>query len=331
MSNKYLPITPNTTLSDISAVVGERNVDYVLGANGLKRAVNIGKQLAERDLTGVVDAQTKRHLLNSAVSDSDVYEKAALGTDADWFSLYMYGTFDGYIRIPPEIRINLSIDMLGNGEPISDTLYRKCDESLKTKGYVDPVIFSEYSVMAASSYGMSSIYKASNPFEWFNLPWGKISLYSSIDGRSVDFPVYPEEYSDGYQANYDTMPNMLYQYEPWQVYKDSGPRTNTFTFTMHRDMWSGDHRDGLANQLVRFCEANCFPRYQGSAVITPTVTLYINGNNLITGVMTSCKTDWSGPLGLDGHWLELKLTLEITEVSPEPLNYDTVMHKGLEA
>lgn len=329
--SKYLPITPNTTLHDISDVVGERNVDYVLGVNGLKRTVNIGKQITDRDLSGVTDSQTKRHILNSTVSDSDVYEKAALGTEADWYSLHTYGTFDGYIRIPPEIDIPISIDILGNGEPVTDELYRKCDESLRTRGYVDPVIFSEYSVMAPSAYGMSSIYKVSNPFEWFNLPWGKISLYSSVDGRSVDFPVYPEEYSDGYQANYDQMPSMLYQYEPWQVYKDSGPRTNTFTFTMHRDMWSGDHRDGLANQLVRFCEANCFPRYQGSAVISPTVTLYINGNNLITGVMTSCKTDWSGPLGLDGHWLELKLTLEITEVSQEPLNYDTVMHKGLEA
>jgi len=329
--SKYLPVTPNTTLSDLSDIVGERYVDYVLNVNGLKRAVNIGRQLQDRDTSGTTDAQTKRHILNSTVSDSDVYERAALGTEADWCSLQRYGTFEGHIIIPPEVDVPLSTDILGNGEPVSTEVYRRCDESLKTRGFVDPVIFSDYSVMNTAAYGMSDTYKVSNPFEWFNLPWGKISLYSSIKNESMDFPVYPEEYSDGYQANYDQMPSMLYQYEPWFVYKDSGPRTNSFTFKMHRDMWSGDHRDGLANKLVRFCEANCFPEYQGSAVITPTVTLYLNGNNLITGVMTSCKADWGGPIGLDGHWLELTLSLEITEVSPEALNYNTVMNKGLEA
>ena len=98
---------------------------------------------------------------------------------------------------------------------------------------------------------------------------------------------------------------------------------------MHRDMWTGDHRDGLANKLVRFCEANCFPNYKGSAVQTPTVTLYINGENLITGVLNSAKVDWSGPIGLDGFYLELKLILDITEVSKEALNFNTVKAKGL--
>lgn len=326
---QFCEITSNTKLTDISDIVGERNVDYVLNANGLHRSVNIGQQMLSRDNSGSTDAQTKMRILDTVVSDSDVYEKVALGSERDWVSFQRYGTFHNYIRIPSELRVIPSATTLGNGEPVSDRLYSKCSDSLKRDGFVDPIIFTEYSVIAPGAHGMSSIYKASNPFEWFKLPWGKISLYSSLSNRSVDFPVYPLEYSDGYSANYEQMPNMLYQYEPWQVYKDSGPRQNTFTFDMHRDMWSGDHRDGLANELVRFCEANCFPRYQGSTVRVPKVTLYLNGNNLITGILNSCKVDWSGPLGLDGFYLNLKLTLDIVQVSPEPLNYDTVAHKGL--
>ena len=53
------------------------------------------------------------------------------------------------------------------------------------------------------------------------------------------FPVYPEELDDGVVANYEDMSEMLYQYEPWKVYKSSGPREMTFTFNFHRDMWSG--------------------------------------------------------------------------------------------
>ena len=339
---KYVPITKDTTLSELINIVGERNVDYVLQVNGLKRSVKIGKQLLDRTskLTSsdmATNMQTKLNVLNSLVSNSDVYEKAALGDDRDWYSLSKYGTFYNYIKIPDDIPIPLSSGVLGNGEPISNNLYKQCADSLLGKrpdvpaNTVDPTIFNEYNSTSSMSYALSTVNKNKtvDPFEWFQLPWGNITLYSFISEQSKDFPVYPEEYSDGYSANYDQMPNMLYQYEPWQIYKDSGPRQNTFTFTMHRDMWTGDHRDGLANELVRFCEANCFPEYAGSSVIAPKVTLYLNGDNLITGVMTSCKVDWSGPLGLDGFYLVLKLTLEITEVSPEPLDYQTVYNKGL--
>lgn len=313
-------------------MVGDRNVDYVLNANGLSRSVNIGKQLFDRQSNGYTDSQTKMNVLNSLVANSDVYERAALGTDSDWYCLAAYGTFPDCLLIPDEVPIASSEMVLGNGEPIPDSIYDACNLSLKEKNLVDPIIFTEYSVIAPNAYGMSSSGSApsnKNPFEWFKLPWGKISLYSSISDELIDFPVYPKELSNGYSATYDQMPSMLYQYEPWQVYKGSGPRANSYTFEMHRDMWSGDHRDGLANKLVRFCQANCFPEYNGSTVNVPTVTLYLNGKNLITGVMTGCKDDWGGPLGLDGYYLELKLTIDITEVSQEPLNYSAVKNKGL--
>lgn len=340
---KFLQITAQTTLSELADIVGERNVDYVLNANGLQRSVNIGKQLFNRDVSGTTDAQTKMAILNTLVGNSDVFEKAALGTDADWVSLYKYGTFPDCIMIPDEIPLSLSSMVYGNGEPVLDAIYDRCNTSLKITGEIDPLIFTEYSVISANFgvstgnadaldnnfniYGQKGANK--NPFEWFQLPWGKISLYSSISDDKIDFPVYPEEIADGYSASYDQMPNLLYQYEPWQVYKSSGPRQNSYTFHMHRDMWTGDHRDGLANKLIRYCEANCFPEYNGSAVNVPTVTLYVNGESLITGVLNSVKVDWSGPLGLDGFYLELKLTLDITEVSKTPLNYTTVKAKGL--
>lgn len=329
---KFLQITPQTTLSDLADMVGEKNVDYVLNANGLKRTVNIGSQVFGRDTEGSTDGQTKSNILNTLVANSDAYEKAALGTEADWVSLYKYGTFSDCLLIPDGITLPLSDNVIGNGEPVSTELYNKINTWLKTNSEVDPTFFAEYSVVASGAYGSTNsgmIRPDPYPWEWFTLPWGKISLYSSISGEMVDFPVYPEEISDGYTANYDEMPQMIYQYEPWQVYKSSGPRTNSYTFHMHRDMWTGDHRDGLANDLVRFCEANCFPEYSGSAVHAPLVTFYLNSQNLITGVMKDCKADWTGPLGLDGFQLELKLTITITEVSPEPLNYTTVRNKGL--
>lgn len=329
----YLQITKQTTLSQLADSVGERNVDYVLNANGLTRSVNIGKKLLARDTSGTTDAQTKLNILNTLVGSSDVYEKAALGTEEDWVSLSKYSTFKDYIYIPEELDIPLSTLVLGNKEPVNSIIYDAVTDSLKNPPYaIDPAIFSEYSATATGAYGTSNNtlpINSVNPFEWFQLPWGKISLYSSMSKEMVDFPVYPLEISDGVTASYEQMPNMLYQYEPWNVYQSSGPRTNTYTFVMHRDMWTGDHRDGLANKLVRYCEANCYPKYSGAAVNTPQVTLYINSVNHITGILTDCKVDWGGPLGLDGWYLNLTVTLTITEVAKDPIDYYSMLNRGL--
>ena len=125
------------------------------------------------------------------------------------------------------------------------------------------------------------------------------------------------------------MPDLLYQYEPWQLYNSSGPRTNTYLFHFHRDMWTGDHRDGKANELIRYCEANCYPEFNGSAVNVPTVTLYIAGSPLIHGVMTQVDTTWDGPIGLDGYYLNCELSITITEVSETALNYNVIKGKSL--
>ena len=42
---QYLEINRYTTLSELSDIVGERNVEQILAVNGLTRTPNIGKQL----------------------------------------------------------------------------------------------------------------------------------------------------------------------------------------------------------------------------------------------------------------------------------------------
>ena len=94
-------------------------------------------------------------------------------------------------------------------------------------------------------------------------------------------------------------------------------------------MWTGDHRDGKANELIRICEANCYPEFNGSMVNTSTVTLYVKGNALISGVLVDVHKTWDGPIGLDGWYLMCNLSLEIIEVSPTALNYNVVKNKPL--
>ena len=330
---QFLSIDNNTTLSQLGRRVGQRNLDSILNANSLKRQPAIGKQLLENNNSIVADSEDvnwerKLSILNTMTTDSDIYEYAALLSEDSWKVLSYSNTFPGMLRIPDDVEFPDTSDTLGNGIPVSDLVYRRTTESFTNAPHIiDPSIFNEYS--AARNSQILDRSQPSSPLQWFNLPWGLITLYSSLDGESKDFPVYPEELEDSRSASYDTMPDMLYQYEPWQLYKSSGPRSNVYTFKMHRDMWTGDHRDGMCYQLIRFCEANCYPEFNGASVNTSTVTLYIAGSPHITGVMTSVNTKWDGPLGLDGWYLSCELQLSITEVSKTALNYSSVKSKGL--
>lgn len=321
-------------LQDLANRVGDRNVESVLSVNGLSRSPNIGQQWStivqpiESDISVSIDPQRKASILNSMTSDSDVFEYAALQDMSSWRVLSQTGSFPSYIQIPDTISIVDAEDTLGNGVHINDNIYRKAMEQLSIDPYViDPSIFNDYSV-SSNIRTLEYIYTETT-VNWFNLPWGQVSLYSSISDSSVDIPAYPEELSDSRSATYTTMPDLLYQYEPWYLYESSGPRTCSYTFSLHRDMWSGDHRDGQANRLIRFCQANCYAQYSGAAVNTPIVTLYVAGSPLISGIMENVDVNWGGPIGTDGWYLQFDLELTITEIAQTALSYESVQNLPL--
>lgn len=330
---QFLQVPEKMSLSNLRERVGTRNLDSVLNLNSISRTPIISKALKTLydntiSMTDVVDSQRKMTVLNSLTNDADVFETAALLDENGWKLLSSKGTMPSMLRIPETITLPDASDIIGGTNiPVDKLVYDRAMNYLRNNQAIDPIIFNTYNMRRSSQiYDTAS---GGNPIQWFNIPWGKISLYSSLSGTSVDFPVFPETYSDGYKANYDTMPDMLYQYEPWYTYKGSGPRSNDYVFKMHRDMWSGDHRDGKCNDLIRFCEANCYPDYNGAAVNTSTVTLYISGKALISGILTDVKVEYDGPVGLDDFPLVVELTLSITEVATAPVTHTTMLRRGI--
>lgn len=334
---QFLQVDSSTKLSDIAQLVGERNVESILHLNDVDRVPNVGQAFeaacnSKASQVSSVSPERKAALINTLTQDSDVFEQAALLGEDGWRILSTSNTLPSMLRVPDSIQLPDSVNILGNGEPVKSEIYKKVISNLNTPPYtVDPAIFNDYSSTSPANIVEVSgnANTSGNPMQWFKVPWGEVTLYSALSDERIDFPVYPEEMSDSAKANYSTMPDVLYQYEPWQLYNNSGPRTQTYTFSFHRDMWSGDHTDGKANDLIRACMANCYPEYRGSAVYTSLVTLYVSGSALITGVLTDVAVNWSGPIGHDGFYLECKLELTITEVSVEPLSYDVVRHKPL--
>jgi len=332
---QFVKVKLSTTLSNLRDLVGNQNIEQILNINSLKRVPNIGQQIARAadniaSTSADVSLDYKKSTLNRATSDSDVFEHLALMGESGWKVYKSTNSLPNTLRIPDTITLPLSEDIIGNNTRISDEVYERAMSSLNVPPHsIDPSIFNTYDNKKRTQIieGTSRDYK--NIFQFFKIPWGNMSIYSSIADEAKDFPVYPEEISDNARASYTQMPELIYQYEPWQLYTSSGPRANTYTFLFHRDMWTGDHRDGKANELIRFCMANCYPEYNGSAVNSSLVTLYMNGQLLIRGVLTDVAVTWDGPLGLDGYYLVCKLQLNIVEVSPYPLNYWSMMNKPL--
>lgn len=333
---QFLSIDENTKLSDLSEEFGS-SLEQFLHLNGISRTPNVGKAFIQKcnesiQSTQPVSYERRVSLVSTLTEDSDIFERASLMSEDGWKLFDSMNTLPGMMKVPSSVIIPDSTRVIGNGEPVKSEIYNKVISCLKQKTSVDPSIFNTYSSSSSRpsmSAGVIASATGTGPMAWFPIPWGEVTLYSSLDNSRIEFPVFPDELSDSRKANYTTMPDMLYQYEPWQVYQSSGPRTQTYSFTFHRDMWSGDHTDGRANELIRACEANCYPDFKGSAVDTSLVTLYIHGQVAIRGVLTDVNVNWSGPLGHDMWWLICKLDLAITEVSEEPLNFYSVKNKPL--
>lgn len=335
---QHLIISPTTTLSELSALVGSRNVDSLLVANQLGRSPDIGQQRAAQvraliDNFSPLSVSRKLNLLNSVTRDSDVFESLSLLSEPGWAVFDALGSFVDTLFIPELTKIADSSRVIGDGVPIKKNVYDRVINDISEFNQVDPGVYRDPSTIPSPKTGRSPVNDivlgGGSLFENFAIPWGKVTLYSSIADNSVNFPVYPVELDDERTANYMQMPDLLYQYEPWQLYQSSGPRQHTYSFNIHRDMWSGDHRDGHANYLIRFCQAQCYPEFNGSAVHVPISTLYVDGQVVMRGVMLSAKVHWDGPIGLDHWYLHFTLDITMVEVSNEVLNFNSVLSKPL--
>lgn len=335
---QHLMISQDTVLSDLVDLVGFRNVDSLLAANQLTRSPDIGAQ-RDAQIRGLLNNYSplsisrKLNLLNSVAQDSDVFESLSLLSEAGWAVFDRLGSFPDTLCIPDSFRLPDSSRIIGDSVPITKRVHDRVINDISEYNYVDPSVYTHPSTIPSARSGLAPIddivIGGGSLFESFAIPWGKVTLYSSIADNSVNFPVYPEELDDERTANYTQMPDLLYQYEPWQLYQSSGPRQHTYSFNIHRDMWSGDHRDGHANYLIRFCQAQCYPEFNGSAVHVPISTLYVDGNILMRGVMLSAKVHWDGPIGLDHWYLHFTLDITMVEVSKEVLNFNSVLSKPL--
>lgn len=332
MSNTFLMLKKNMTLKDLSGSIGYSSVNSVLNINNLSRQRDIYNQYQSK-CKDIISSSTsvpwkrKQEILNLFSTDSDVFEYAAIQDEDGWKVLDKLMSFTNALAIPDTVEVVRYDDILGNGEPVDSQVYKNVMNSLELNNRVDNSVFNSFSTIKpilSSSTTYSNRNNVNGIFQSFKIPWGDITFYSSLSESSVDIPAYPESIKDPRSATYSTMPDTLYQYEPWYLYSSSGPRDLTVEFHLHRQMWTGDETDGLANQMIRFIQASTYPEYNGSAVNSDICTLYIKGQPYIRGIVTSVEVEWTGPIGIDGFYLEFNLTVGFTEISNKALSNNVV-------
>ena len=365
---QYLLISKTDTLTTISKIVGSHNIDALLAENGLSRTPKIGQAWYEKvqiviNTSSEVTASRKSAILNTLTGSEEIFEKACLLDEDEWKVLSNLQAFPDALRIPESISLPYSSKVIGDSssytaeistlgtvqaagrtsstassdttqsvtvsDPVSTVAYQKVMKGLKSSPTIDQSVFNTVNTSPGVTLNSKTKATSKTTSYSYNLPWGNIQMYSTLLKELMDFPAYPENLSTSRKATYTSMPDIIYQYEPWIVYQNSGPREQRFNFHFHRDMWTGNHLDGNANNLIRFCEANTFPDYEGSSVLTPLVRLYIDGSLFITGVITTTTVEWSGPLGLDNWYLDFNLSLVIQEISDMALDINTVRKMDL--
>lgn len=163
----------------------------------------------------------------------------------------------------------------------------------------------------------------SNQDSWYWKPTGEVTI--QVEGEELkEIPCYPEEVSDSVTATWSQEMTTYQHYEPQNTYKQSGPRVVACVFKIHRAMWDGNQDSGESEALVSYMQSACYPDYDTQAAEPPRVTLIIGKSIRVVGILTSMDTKYSGPIGIDGKYDCVDISISITEESDNVLSTKAV-------
>lgn len=140
------------------------------------------------------------------------------------------------------------------------------------------------------------------------------ACYIWIDGTTYYFPCYPESYTDSRQSNF-TSQNPLGRSEPFQIYQNSGPRTVSVSFRMHREMTHNGY--DTVGRIVGAVQSATYPT--GNESIIPKVYLSIGRNCSIWGVIEGqVSAEWSETINKEQQYNAVNLSFTVTECTGNP-------------
>lgn len=343
------------TVSHFRNIMPYPESEEILRANGIPREDNpfgtIAEQLRQCDVAEDLNLQMTEHewyalwmdtIANSMGDLEHAIEIANM--DLNEFKDYINkGVHPSFLIVPSETcdrsevydrSINRkdvveikSTEHTPSGVPIPDPdkmeLIRYLLQTLEPRrtvapGYTDPTSDNN------TNPNGTNVAPVSNAWFWENKGEVTITIHYLDDTRTLPIPAWPEHVRDAVTASWSQEMTTFQRYEPWQTYKGSGPRTVSCTFKIHRAMWDGNQDSGECERLISELEAANYPDYTTQSAEPPRVTLCVGKSIQVHGILTSFDKDYNGPIGPDGKYDCVDLSITITEESNVVLSAKTV-------
>ena len=171
----------------------------------------------------------------------------------------------------------------------------------------------------------------------FNLPQVSSQIYDTVNnyiyfyhtGILLNLPVYPENVNDQSQATFSSS-TPLGRSAPIYSYSNSGPRSISFQFRLHRDLMKqinmnnntlSDIRgsDDYVDILIKNIEACSVPKYTAASkmIDPPVCAIKIENSIFIKGVINgSVGIDWKLPMLRDGKYAYADISFTVSEITP---------------
>lgn len=158
---------------------------------------------------------------------------------------------------------------------------------------------------------------------WYWKPRGEVMI--QIEGAEpMEIPAWPDDISDHIAVSWSQEMTTYQHYEDQNTFKQSGPRTMTLLFKLHRAMWNGNQDSGDCETLIAYIESACYPDYDTQAAEPPRVLFTAGKSIRIYGIITNMNVKYYGPVGPDVKYDCVDISIDIKEESQNVLSTQVV-------
>ena len=164
-------------------------------------------------------------------------------------------------------------------------------------------------------------------------------MYFYHTGTLLIFPFYPDSISDDTSVQFNPT-SVLSRTAPIQSYENSGPRTVTFGFKVHRDMFRNiqyintelkrlatpkdtttmqNLNDDYVDIFLNEVRAAAYPVYQATSkmVDPPMVSVRFGKDIFIKGVLTQgVRLQYETPILRNGKYAQVTFSMTVSEIDP---------------
>lgn len=156
----------------------------------------------------------------------------------------------------------------------------------------------------------------------YSVPKEYIPCYiiNLVTGTRIEFDITPDSIDDSNSASFDAQ-SIRGRSSPYQGYSESGPRTVSYSVTLHHDLC----KDGLLNTVNKL-KALTYPEY-GGILQLPQCLVRIGDMIHCKAIVGDVGVSWQKPIR-DGIYLVADISLSFTEVVDTPYGANEIEARG---